>query len=67
MTLNDAPKLLVEIEWTDPAHDWPYYWLLSCGQDDLWLKGADFPDGSVKHQGDVFCVPRRDVKRMTLA
>ena len=47
---------LLKIRWCDPSHDWPYFWLadVNIGQERIRLKGADYPDGSAKHDGDVF-------------
>lgn len=47
---------LVEIKWRDPLDDWPYFVLLKVkrGDDAIYLRGADFPDGSGTHDGDEF-------------
>ena len=55
---------LVQIEWRDPASDWPWFWLLSMRGEWLHLQGADFPDGSAKHDGDCFWVHKSDVRTM---
>lgn len=53
---------LVQIEWRDPANDWPWFWLLGMRGEWLHLQGADYPDGSAKHEGDCFWVHKSDVQ-----
>lgn len=57
-----AKKTLVEITWRDPLHDWPWFYLLAEHEGWLFLQGADFPDGSGKHEGDCFCVRRNEIR-----
>lgn len=57
------PKL-VQIEWRDPASDWPWFWLLGMRGEWLSLQGADYPDGSAKHDGDCFWVHKSSVRTM---
>lgn len=59
-----AGRRLVEIEWRNPDSDWPWFWLLRMDGEWLELKGADFPDGSAKHDGDSFWVHKSDVRTM---
>lgn len=55
---------LVQIEWRDPASDWPWFYLLKMRGEWLHLQGADYPDGSAKHNGDCFWVHKSDVRVM---
>lgn len=55
---------LVQIEWRDPESDWPWFWLLNMRGEWLHLQGADYPDGSAKHDGDCFWVHKSDVRNM---
>lgn len=61
-----ADRKLVKIEWENPGHDWPWFYLLEPPGDWLYLKGADYPDGSAKHEGDCFLVHRSDIKWMEI-
>lgn len=47
---------LLKIRWCDPNHDWPYFFLVLVDpeRERIRLKGADYPDGSAEHDGDVF-------------
>lgn len=55
----------VEIRWREPAYDWPYFVLLDVNDDDtVWLRGADYPDGSDRHDGGVFWVMIDEVESM---
>ena len=45
---------LVQIKWRDPENNWPWFLLLEMRGDWLHLQGADYPDGSAKHDGDCF-------------
>lgn len=55
---------LLYITWRDPNADWPYFWLLKTDGDWLKLKGADYPDGSGKHNGDVIMANRKEIKEI---
>ncbi len=55
---------LVQIEWRDPASDWPWFYLLKMRGEWLHLQGADYPDGSAKHDGDCFWAHKSDVRVM---
>ena len=55
---------LLYITWRDQASDWPYFWLLKTKGDWLKLKGADYPDGSATHKGDVFMAHQADIKQI---
>ena len=55
---------LVQIEWRDDGSDWPWFWLLGTNGEWLHLQGADYPDGSAKHDGDCFWVHKSDVQTM---
>jgi hypothetical protein len=57
-------KMLVKIEWADPESDWPWFWLLKLKGDWLHIQGADYPDGSAKHDGNSFWVHRSAVQVM---
>ena len=53
---------LLHITWSNPDSDWPYFWLLETKGEWLKLKGADYPDGRAKHDGNVFLAHRNDMK-----
>lgn len=53
---------LVKIEWTDPECDWPYFKVLKIERNTIKLRGADYPDGYAKHNGDEFWVMDRDIR-----
>lgn len=55
---------LVKIEWEEYSGDWPYFYL--DGFEGEWVKltGADYPDGSAKHEGDSFWIHKSDIKSM---
>jgi hypothetical protein len=55
---------LVRIEWVDEYNDWEYFIVLDVCQEDstIYLKGADYQDGSAKHNGCEFWVDLADVK-----
>ena len=55
---------LVQIEWRDPASDWPWFYLLKMRGEWMHLQGADYPDGSAKHVGDCIWVHKSDVRAM---
>ena len=55
---------LVQIEWRDQASDWPWFWLLGTHGEWLHLQGADYPDGSAKHDGDCFWAHKSEVQTM---
>ena len=55
---------LVQIEWRDDGSDWPWFWLLGTNGEWLHLQGADYPDGSAKHDGDCFWAHKSDVQTM---
>ena len=59
-----APQL-VRITWSDPADDWPWFWLIKAEPTRVLLVGADFPDGSAEHNGGSFWAQRSEIKRMT--
>lgn len=54
---------LVEIRWHDPNRDWPYFVVLIVDgpMRMVALRGADYPDGSAKHDGDEFWADMDDV------
>ena len=54
----------LHIIWRDPNRDWPYFWLQKKDGKFLFLKGADYPDGSAKHDGDEFWAHKSDIKDM---
>ena len=55
---------LVQIEWSNQESDWPWFWLLGTNGEWLHLQGADYPDGSAKHDGDCFWAHKSDVQTM---
>lgn len=57
---------LVEVEWIDDYHDWPYFYLLEFKDGWVKLQGADYPDGSVKHGGNVIYVPSTEIRLMAV-
>ncbi len=57
----------LEVRWKDPAHDWPWYWFICTVSGGIWLKGADYPDGTAKHDGDVFFAGIEEIEWMRLA
>lgn len=56
----------VRIEWVKPEDDWPYFELLKIDSaaDVVFLQGADYPDGSAKHDGDSFWADWPDIKHI---
>ena len=64
MAMTKKNPKLVHIEWHDPESDWPWFWLLNVRGEWLHLQGADYPDGSAKHDGDCFWVHKSDVRMM---
>ena len=54
----------VEIRWKSDCDDWPYFEIVEvCAADKtLQLRGADYPDGTAKHDGDSFWVDWDDIK-----
>lgn len=61
--LKTLKNRYVRITWRDPRDDWPYYRLLDIRSRDgtIKLRGMDYPDGSAKHDGDVFWADWADV------
>ena len=59
---NNPP--LVYIEWKNPENDWHWFYLIGSYGGCYQLKGADYPDGSAKHEGDIFWVISSDILRM---
>jgi hypothetical protein len=57
-------KQLVKIRWKDPRYDWPWFWLLKTDGARIKLKGADYPNGSAKHEGDVFYVHKSEIAQI---
>lgn len=66
MTRHRMERSLVKIEWADPAHDWPWFYLIRVRGEFLLLQGADYPDGSAKHDGDTFWVHRSEAKTIAV-
>ena len=62
--MTKSKPQLVKITWRDESHDWPWFNLLGSMGEFLHLKGADYPDGSVKHQGNSFWCHFSEVKEM---
>ena len=58
-------KRLVKIEWRSPDDDWPYFYFLGVDGSLVHLQGADYPDGSAKHEGDSFWVDKYNIIHMT--
>lgn len=58
---------LVEVRWRDPIDDWPYFIVreVDASKEMIELQGADYPDGSAKHDGDVFWVMADKIKSAT--
>lgn len=49
---------LVKVTWADPEFDWPYFVVERVGIHSIRMRGADYPDGSAKHEGGIeFCHP----------
>lgn len=67
MKAKKSKRLLVEIEWHDPASDWPWFWWIGERGEFVELQGADYPDGSTKHEGDTFWAHRLQIKTMRTA
>ena len=61
---NNQLTLRVHITWKDKRYDWPWFYLVGGLGSMVHLKGADFPDGSVKHRGDSFWVHSSEIKEM---
>lgn len=59
------PAELVNIVWRDENSDWPWFYLLDTKPGWVKLKGADYPDGTAKHRGDVFWAPESAIKAMS--
>lgn len=55
---------MVHITWKDQQHDWEWFFLLGSVGELIHLKGADKPDGSVKHQGDSFWIHYSEIESM---
>ena len=64
--LRTMRRAYVQIKWRDPSHDWPYFRLLEVNAKDatIKLRGMDFPDGSVKHDGTEFWADWSDVREI---
>ena len=56
----------VKIEWKDIRHDWPYFRVLCTVGEEVQLQGVDYPDGSAKHDGDVFWTDMGEIKSMVV-
>ena len=58
---------LVEVEWGDEIGDWPYFILLEvCAEDaTIKMRGADYPDKTAKHAGDITWYDWRDVREIS--
>lgn len=56
---------LVQIEWEDGA-DWPYFHVVDVYPEweKIKLRGADYPDGSLKHEGTQFTVKLSEIRTM---
>lgn len=61
-TMN-TEKEIVQITWADGS-DWPWFYLLEMRGEWLNLQGADYPDGSAKHDGDCFWVHKSVVAKI---
>jgi hypothetical protein len=55
---------LVKIEWRDPCSDWPWFFIIGFDGEWVHLRGADYPDGTGKHDGSSFWVHRNEIKSM---
>ena len=62
-TSTEQP-IKMQIEWRDDGSDWPWFWLLGTNGEWLHLQGADYPDGSAKHDGDCFWAHKSEVQTM---
>lgn len=52
--MTKKKKELVRVEWRNPDHDWPYFTVEKYEKAGwIRLRGADYPDGSATHRGDV--------------
>lgn len=65
LTAQPDRRELVNIVWNDADSDWPWFYMLDTKPGWVKLKGADFPDGSGKHRGDVFWTPESAIKAMS--
>jgi len=57
----------VVIEWKDPRHDWPNFYLLCREGNRVYLKGRDWPEQNANHEGDSFWVWLDEIKSVELA
>lgn len=60
---------LVKIKWCDVSADWPYFTVVDVTlyteqQPSLILQGADYPDGSIKHEGDQFTAFASEIEKI---
>ena len=57
---------LVKVTWTEPGiAPWPYFHFLETFEGGwVKLKGANFPDGSAKHDGSIIIVHRSELKEI---
>lgn len=58
---------LVKVDWKDSGSDWPYFFVrnVNARKGMVQLQGADYPDGSAKHDGDVFWAMAHEVQRFS--
>jgi hypothetical protein len=66
MTGNRFGEFLEEmdyvlIQWRDPSNDWPWFYLVDFRGEWIKLKGADSPDGTAKHDGNMFWVHQSEI------
>ena len=54
----------VEVQWHDPAHDWPYFRVVEVLGHCVKLRGEDYPDGSGQHDGSVFWCEQAEIRRI---
>lgn len=62
--LEQSPPLVC-IEWNDPESDWQWFRLIELRGEWICLQGADYPDGSAKHDGGTFWVHKSEVRAMS--
>lgn len=65
LTAQADRRELVNIVWNNPDSDWPWFYMLDTKPGWVKLKGADYPDGTAKHRGDVFWAPESAIKAMS--
>jgi hypothetical protein len=59
----------VEIEWIDPNDDWPYFRVIRVVDTThrvALLRGIDYPDGSCKHDGNIFRARFDEVRKIKM-